>query len=458
VRTRAGAPLLLVLIAVAASPAHAQIYTTGTSFAISGSPGTTLVSQTNIPVSTPGELAVAFHGDSASGCDAHGLCSYSGRVVVHPGSAGTISVLKLVRHRRASYLATLFFGGDPQQPLTFAHVDRSASGHQVGLCADTGQQFPGPTFSTGSGSVTLSILQAGSSLLLTRCAGPFDGDVAGAAPQLTIPVRSLLRGNARLNLSGNRAFAAHGFAGTVSSTIVLTLGRPSTQKLSNSVSGFPKGVKTQRMRQVTESLSLVHAAGSLAAAVSGATDPDICQLLDSCGLHGTFALTPNLRGADAQLTATGPATRPYRDFLTALGLAQGGRASGIDVVGGIFSSKSGSVAEDLTQSGTCTDTAPFGPGGVNLIVQGSSVFSSYSEFSGTLRTRCPGPLLGTSSGTLASATFARRLLARRSFTIDLTPIRSFQDDGFFGSLSGRLSLTIHTHGRLSQHVFTEPVG
>jgi hypothetical protein len=379
-------------------------------------------------------------------------------VIVRPGSSATISVTKLSRHHRVSYQAVLILGIGQQQPVTFAHVDRSADGRQVGLRADAGQPLIGPVFSTGSRSLTLSMIDAAGALLATRCAGPLDGDVASAAPRLRISARSLLRGNARLSLTGQGTFAANGFAGTVNSTIVLHLGRPIGQNQSSSGSAFPKGTKVQKMRSVTETLSLVRAGSSLAAAVNGTADPNICELLDSCGVHGTFALAPNLRGADALLTATGPTTRPLRDFLKALGLRRGGRISGIDVSGGIYWSKSGSVAEDLTQSGTCADRAPLGPGGVNLIVQGASVLSSYSVFSGALRTRCPGPLLGTSDGTLASATFARRLLARRTFTIELLPARSFEDDGFFGSLSGRLSLTIRTHGRLSQQVFTEPVG
>jgi hypothetical protein len=416
------------------------------------------VSQTDIPVASTGELAVAFHGDSVSGCGAHGLCGYSGQVIVNPGSDATILVIKLSRHHRVSYQAVLALGVGQQQPLTLSHVARSAGGGQVGLCADAGQPLVASTVGAGTRFVTLSLMQADGSLLTTRCAGPPDGDVASAAPRLTIPIGSLLRGNERLSLSGQGTFAAHGFAGTVNSTIVLHLGRPMGQNQISSSSAFPKGTKVQKMRSVTETLSLVRAAGSLDAAVSGATDPNICQLLDSCGLHGTLALSPDLRGADAQLTATGLATRPFRDFLAALGLAHGGRASGIDVSGGIFSSKQGSIAEDLAQSGTCTDATALGSAGVDLTARGPTVFSSFTESAPSLRTRCPGPLLGMSNGTLASATFPRRLLARRSFTIDLTPIRSFQDDGFFGSLSGRLSVTVRTHGRLRQQFFTEPVG
>ena len=122
------------------------------------------------------------------------------------------------------------------------------------MCADAQPlSGGGPSATIRGGTLTIALLQAGGTLMSTRCAGPLDGDLAGASPKATISLRAALRGRTVVALQASNPFASNGFAGTVSSTLVLTLGKPSRP---SSGATFPPGIKTQRMRIVTERLSV----------------------------------------------------------------------------------------------------------------------------------------------------------------------------------------------------------
>jgi hypothetical protein len=449
-KTRAiGALLVGALIAALAGSARAQSTST-LLFAFGSVPGATPVSQTSIRATATGQLVVMFHGDAASGCAAHGLCAYRGTTVVRIGAGGEIVVLKYVHRGRALYqVATA------QQQTALTDVTRSAAGSQSGSCADVAQQFVSPTFTTRNGLVTVSLVQAGGSLLASRCAGPLDTDVANASPSVTVPIRTLVRGHQQLSLGGHGAFATGGFAGTVDSTIVLHLGTPKTQKTSASTT-FPPGIKTARMRQVTEQLTIARLGGQVTANASGTSDARVCVLLDSCGLAGTITLAPSPQQVTGQLTAMGLANRPRRDFLTALGLSRAGDRRGIQVIGTVSWSDTGSITSDLTQSGTCTDTEQLGSGSLVIGASGGTVSVGYSAFSSP-RTRCPGPLLSAAQ-TLASGKTSRGTLGHPTFTVSLRPPRSIEDDGYSMTLSGALSLTFRPGRHVTQKVFVAPSG
>ena len=69
---------------------------------------------------------------------------------------------------------------------TVSEVERSVAGQPAGLCADAEAPSLGAPSATIRGrTLTISVLQPGGSLLSTRCAGPLDGDLAGAGPKAT---------------------------------------------------------------------------------------------------------------------------------------------------------------------------------------------------------------------------------------------------------------------------------
>jgi hypothetical protein len=292
------------------------------------------------------------------------------------------------------------------------------------------------------------LLQPGGALLQTRCAGPLDSDLAGASPSATISLGRLRRGRTVLDLSGTSTFASHGFVGTISSTVTVQLGKPQTNSANPS---FPPGVKVHQVRIVTEHLSLARIRGALRMALRGSADPTVCGLLDTCGLSGQLSLGPGgPHGVSAQVIATGPASRPYRDFLTALGLSRSGRAHGIGVA--LTAVWSGPVRADISQSGeVCTDTAPAAAVAVGL---GPGSTGSYGAFTGSWRTRCPGPLLGDGMGGL-SVSLPKSALEHRQFTVALHATGTLQDDGYVIVPHGRLSVLLR-RGPTTQQVFSEP--
>jgi hypothetical protein len=444
------ATALLVLAGVVA-PAQAQNGGGIVQFGL-GLGGAKIVSEVNISASVAGQLTVSFHGDAGAGCAAYGLCPYSGTVVVRPGSAGLL-VLTYRRRGRIGHLVALTLPPAGNGYITAARVDRSMPGGPAGTCADAENQFAGAsTAATQGGSVTVRLLTSGGSLLTTRCAGPTDSDLAAAGPSVTIPLAKLVRGQTTIDLAGARSFAAHGFAGTIESTIVLRLGRP--ERSGSQGAGFPPGIKTERVRTVTERLVLTRVLGRMSTEVQGTANPIVCRLLDTCGLSGTLGLEPGARDVNAEIIAMGPASRPYDEFLTALGLSPGPRPSGISVSG--FVSWTAAVRADLSQGGAaCTVAVSTAEIGLVLDTAGSRLRGS-AVAGGSWRTRCPGPMF-TDGTPLLSTSVSRSSLSHGQFTIALQPAGGFEDDGYVLAPRGHVSLVLRRGRRITQEVITQPV-
>ncbi len=444
----------LVVLATAALLAPAAVRAQGgvsTQLIFSGTPGGKLLSESDVPLSIRGQLAVSFHGDSASGCATYGVCGYSGTIVVRPRMGGLVTLTQRV-HGRIRHELDLFLAPPERGYMTVANVQRSVAGEPSGMCADGQSSGITSTGAIARGSaLTIRVLGPRGSVLSTRCAGPLDADVASAGPQATISDRVARRGRTTVDLTGSHAFAVHGFAGTVSSTLVLALGKPTPQ---NSGGGFPPGIKTRRVRTVFERLTLGRVTGTLGATVQGTADPVVCRLLDSCGLTGTLKLEPVPRDAYGEVIASGPATRPYGDFLAALGRGRGGDPRGIGVMVTV-SWSAGSVSADIAQAGLCTDTAP-----------SIGVFASLTSHRGLLRgtggsgpwrTRCPGPEIGDQENVPLFAAAPTGALSRPTFTISLRARGTVDEDGYTASLHGDVSVVVR-RGRLSQSVNVQPVG
>jgi hypothetical protein len=439
----------VLLLGALVGPAQAQTQTSiGVSFGFGSGK---LISQLIVPAQAQGELVVSFHGDPATGCAAIGVCAYSGTVVVRPRGVG-LSVLTVRRHGRIVHPVEFLFGAGQSGYMTYARVQRSVPGGPAGTCADaSGALLSGGSSAVVRGqAVSIGLLRRGGTVLQTRCAGPLDGDVAGASQTVTIPLSRLRHGRTVLDLSGNGAFASHGFAGTVSSTVTVKLGRPQMAGSTNPV--FPPGIKVRRRRIVTEHLSLVRFRGGLSLAVRGSADPTVCGLLDTCGLSGRLSLQPPAHAVSAEVIATGPASRPYRDFLTALGVSRTGRAHGISVALLVYFT--GGVRADISQTGaTCTDSASTAAVGVFLEPGSTGLFGG---FAGSWRTRCAGPLVGSGAAGL-SVSLAKGALQHREFTIKARASGTLNDDGYVMVPHGHVSVLLR-RGPVTQQVFPEPTG
>jgi hypothetical protein len=306
---------------------------------------------------------------------------------------------------------------------------RRASG---GLCGDANSPLVTVPAKIAHGVVTIPVLAPGGTLLTTRCAGPLDGDLSSVSPAIQLPLTQLLRGRRTIDLTGSRSFAAAGFAGTVTSTLRLSLGIPATQSSSQ---GFPRGAKTRLDREVTETLAVTQAGGQLGLSVG--SDPGSCQFLDSCGAQGSVTGTIAPRDPTVTLSVLGPATRPYADYLAALGLARKGNPDGLQVIGGIGWDGGGTVTSNISQGAPCTSQAPLGAGAVSLTVSGGRLAGSYVPLT-SARTRCPGPMLAQNDA-LASGSTSLRGIRGRAFTLRLRGRRSLSDDGY--SITEQTSLT-----------------
>jgi hypothetical protein len=440
------ASMVVVVLALAALAGPASAQTGSSVLLFGGAAGAKVVSETNISARVQGELVVTFHGDAAAGCAARGVCSYSGTIVARPRS-GQVGVVTYRRQGQTGHLVFVSLGSPEDAYPTSARVTRSVGGATAGTCADAQSPFFSgqDSASIHGASVTIRLLAPRGVLLQTRCAGPTDGDLAAASPVTTIRLARLLRGGIALDLTGSRTFANHGFAGTINSTLTVKLGKPNSQPVNPT---FPPDIKTHRVRTVIEQLRVVRVRGGFTATVRGTGNPIVCGLLDSCGLRGTLSLTGPLHDVSAQLIATGPARRPYADFLAALGLSRTGRARGIGVFGSVNWLQD--VRSDVSQAGNvCTDTAPSGGIAVPLGIGGP-----IGGFTGPWRTRCPGPSLDNAR-LLLSAPLTRSQLGHRRFTIHVGGKGTSSDDGYTIRSHGRLSLVLR-RGRVTQQVTAEP--
>ena len=444
---------LAVLVAVIAGcgTARAQTLLTGV-----GS-GARLISSTGVVVGFSGTVAILFHGDRGSGCAAKGLCGYSGVITWRPGIAGNSGVLeidKLRVHGHTVELGTFSLFSDPIGPPSLrSAVRREAAGGTVGTCADV--PSPGGFSSTGvpihRGTISVAVPGKTSSILPTRCAGPLDADVAGAMPVRSIGVPAAAHGHRLVDLSGTHDFARGGFAGTVRSTLVMHLRSAQTSSAGVGSSGSPGG----RERVVSMPLTATVSAATLSASIRGVGTPGVCLTLDSCAARGTAKLALRRSVGRGTITAFGPARRPYRDFLAALGLSRRGRVAGIQAFGDIQLSNDGRLDWTLTQPAFCSDSAQVSPGDISLAADSGRLLA-FDDASGFSHLRCPGPLLGEPLGIGASDTVPLGDLSHRAFTMRLRGTGGFSDDGYTGDVGGGLSLAVRP-GRVTQHIITERV-
>lgn len=418
------------------------------------------ISSVELKANLQGEVSVAFHGDPASGCAALAGCGYRGVITWTPNGGGAVELDRYEQGGRVHLDASILLGLNAAGTgsLTASDVQRLAGGQPVGLCGD---EQNAPTFIDGTANGGAIRFTLDDELSPTRCAGPLPSDLTGAAPSVTISTHALERGHVRLDFRSERSFAGHGFAGTLTSTVVVTVGAGERQAPPPaSALSLPGGTKP--MRVVTERVSISRLSGSLSATVTGTSDTDVCVLLDSCGLAGTLTIAPKPSAPLGELVATGPASRPERDFLTALGLSSAGRSAGIGVTGEVLWSDAGTVAAALAQpSGTCSDRAPIGLGAATFEFTRRSVKIGYLAGGpetpvgqSALRTRCPGPIY-PETGSLAYASVPRSRLAKRTFTVRLRGTWAFEDQGYDASLHGVLTFRFR-RGQISQQIENVP--
>jgi len=477
-----GAALAAVLCAasaaaLAASPAALAVRSSSqaTLYGFSaGSASPFAVVQT--PARITGSVLVRFRGDPATGCAARGLCGYAGSVLWTPPPAGSLLIFETRSGGRRRYQLDLSLtdpngGPGSGQGVTDASVAQTppapGAPDQPGpppapgarnlpgsSCADATSAAPNVQLPVRRGRVKFSLTQASPSPLQTRCAGPLIADLAAALSAPAPTLRATLGGAIRLDFAGVHSFASRGFAGTVDSTMTIRLGRP-----HRSLSVGPRSAgRIERYREVQVDYRAT-IAGRVTEAIRGDALPGLCAPLGACGLHGTLSVTPAAAPGEASVQAFGPAGRPRRDFLTALGLSSAGRAHGIAVFGQVAFSHGAVITAHLDEGAvSCRDSAALGVSSVQLGVNRGRLSADYMAGQGLadpLRTRCPGPF--GPPGTLASGSARLSSLALRSATLTLGRSASFIDDGYRGYSTAHLRLTLRRR-RIRTFVLRLPKG
>jgi hypothetical protein len=273
---------------------------------------------------------------------------------------------------------------------------------------------------------------------------------------VTRSLGATLRGETTINLAGSHAFAAHGFAGTVSSTVRIDLGKPGRPRRQNQNGHIPG--KLQRLRVVDINYTAL-VRGGLEANISGDSIPGVCGPLGSCGARGTISVAAGSPHAHADVYAIGAAGRPIRDFLTAVGISRAGRSKGILVLASAFWHSAGLQTSDIRQgSVTCRDRVP-GVGGIvqiaGLGAQSAPFFFPYSANSDLFRTRCPGPI--GPQAQLPGAFESGKTLRSRISVIAFTRAQPFSDDGYTGTIAPHLTITLR-RGKVTSHFEKLPKG
>jgi hypothetical protein len=441
-RGRLVALLLAVVVASLLAPALAGAQSTS-GFTLFGSGGTPF-SVRQIPVRFTGQLTVDFHGDPASGCAGAGLCGYTGTVSWRPPPTGALEIYASRDHGRLSYAFDLAPGSLTSYPgisagLATANVQlsESALAAPTSNCLDataTGNSFMLPV---RHGRVAFTLVGASPSLLSTRCAGPLDSDVTPEIPAPTLPLSAVLRGRRAVSFAASHGFASHGFAGTVESTLTVSLGRPGR----TSVTATRDHSLPFRQIQVLYRATL---SGSIVEHIAGSADPAICTPLGSCGISGTVTLAPHGTDVPASINAVASARTPLRNLLTAVGVSTGGQTKGI-VTTGVVTWDGGLATASLDQaSGTCNDSAPLEQGNL-LLIGGNGRFEAQFEpgayDTSTGRTRCPGPA-DTGAPFLAAGAVPAKRLDHRTIKLSLTKGSRFDDYGYTVHTVPHLVLTL----------------
>lgn len=450
------AGLLGLLGLLAPAPAGAASSSGSISVGLLFAGGERITSAAEIPFTARGSVGVTFHGDPSAGCATVGGCGYRGTIIAPVPRSGTLYVATVRRGRRSDVQVNLIDDHGPNgSPQITAIVDRALPGGGAARCSDAvSVQDPVYDSPDRAGRVTLSLFGDDSHLLATRCAGPSSAGLAAVAPAVTLSAAVLRRGRRTLNLTTTKPFMADGYTGTLTSSVILSLGSPSRDDLSGT-SSAPEGFKLVRTRLVSEPLTVTGARGRLQAAVSGSGAGE-CTLLDSCGLSETIAWSPAATHSQGQLVVTGPARLPRARFLAGLGLGRARRPLAANGDVGFIDPHPASVV--ATQAGaTCRGAT--GRQGALLSLATAQRRLVVSLATTSLRSACPGPFLNfpqTVAVPVARGSVPLVKLRHRSFTVRLHAVPGvLADDGYRTRMSGTVSITVR-RGRLSQRIYRWP--
>jgi hypothetical protein len=446
--------MALALATVFAGQASAQ---SGMSLVdISYSSGAADLAQADVRAT--GAITVEFRGDPAAGCEAAGNCDVAGVVEWTPAHTGSLFAF---RDRRSGHVsASLDLSGFPDTPSgTAASVQRGGGSP----CSDASGAFG--VIAAGESPESRVTLAIGgpeaADIFDTRCPGPLMEDVRAALGQAPSVGFKALRRGARFDFGAVRPFSANGLAGTVRSTLVARVTK--LDRRPGDVTGRlgQPGRNARRIRTLAVDYAVGEVSGRVPVAFAGLADPEDCLPLDSCGVTGTSVLEPRADGGSLTFLALAPARRPSRDLRAALGLGGRGNPRGIFVSAVGSWQGSGSITTEAARPGspTCRDSAALAVGLLDAERGRNSFRLRYDALPGNAgpRTRCHGPVFGTSGtpATLATGSVPFAALRDPIAAVHLRTGSTLSDDGY--SVTTRPDIAIGLERR-SVRESTFPIG
>lgn len=425
----------------------------------------------SIPVTVEGGVQVAFAASAATGCGRP--CDVSGSIAWQPSAEADLEVLQTGRGAQSDLGGALFFFGGLGQngPTTTSHLIRRAADGSEAACSDARTaDLLFLDFSDERASALRARLVRGrpddSDLFRTRCGGPLESDLMQALPSAPIDRAALERPGTVVDLSGTRQFAAHGFGGTVTSSLRLRLGRAQPEAPLPTLSER-SAARARALRTLTAVYEVERVAGSVETGFGGVWERSVCAPLDVCGGSGSLRISPLVSSGRATFVAYGRASRVSpRALRAALGLVAGPRGPGITASGSAdWMRDAGSAAESYSYGdGTaCADTVPLASGFMTFWVGPRRVFASYGRGAGggldPFRTRCPGPSLPdvAQGHPLATGNVSRRAFRKRRVVITLSHGRPFAAEPFRGDTRPALTIVLR-RVRLRERIEPNPLG
>jgi hypothetical protein len=392
-----------------------------------------------------GSVTVSWHGDPARGCEAAGLCAYSGSVALRP-DFGAYDFLLSGRRLFGSFSNLDLVSSPP-----VVRVKRTEAGSEDGACVDVPSSYSLDVTATSAGRGLAHIGLAAPGLSAGRCAGPYLSGLLARLPRRTLSLARLARGSTLLDLSGSASLATGRFSGAVRSTLRVRFGSSSGGGFSQTVSRPPTPRRPRvRVVHMHAVYRVTRFAGTLSTSF-GALAGAPCADLDACGVTGSSRWDVASRQATLEIDADARARRTDHGLRGALAAISRGPAFvfGAADLGRAF----GTTTADVARSGAtaCHDTASAASPSViagneagrrlTFALGGEESFPPSVDL---LRTGCPGPrdedVLGLRAAAAGSIPIAA--LGQGSFDVRMLGSGRFEANGYSGTRSADFALRL----------------
>jgi hypothetical protein len=401
-----------------------------------------------IEVSVSGAASVTWHGDSARGCGAAGLCGYRGALTIRAAGDEELS-FPLGAGDSVGY-----FGASD----AVVRVRREEADGTTGGCVDT---------ASGADQLFLRLVPVGSKRV--RVSLDADGPIRSrcAGPRIAAPLRRLRAhtialprrdGPARtVALTGTLPYGSGRFSGTFTSALRARIRNVHTPRdpfqdfeQSGGGSSRPPRARERRLVSVRAHYRIKGFGGGIASTFQGLPRPT-CVTLDACGVTGAAGWSIDGARGDLYVEGVVPARRSDRGLRGAIAAVarDGGDTAGAFAQLGPRAAGTATADVRRADGATCHDSATtaapaldaeLGPRRLRIVLGAEEPGPSLD----VLGTGCPGPAGPAVFGEVgvAAAGVPVAWLARRGFAVALNGSGGGTDAGYRASSSSHFAMRV----------------